>query len=206
MFLVGLEVDRGQLKGKVAAATAISNASVALPMLLGLAIALPLYKLLGPDKKFVAFALFIGVSMSITAFPVLARILAERRMIKRPVGALAIACAAIDDVTAWFLIALATAVAASGTFGDVVKTIAEAAAFTLFMVLVVRRVLARMATAFDEVGRIPERVVRRDHRRRAPIRLHHPGDQHRVHLRRLHHGHRHAAARAAERGDHAPHR
>jgi Kef-type K+ transport system membrane component KefB len=155
MFLIGLEVDRGQLKGKVAAATAISNASVTLPMLLGLAISLPLYKVLGPDKKFVAFALFIGVSMSITAFPVLARILAERRMIKRPVGALTIACAAIDDVTAWFLIALATAVAASGTFGDVLKTIAEAAAFTLFMVLVVRRVLARMATAYDEVGRIP---------------------------------------------------
>ncbi|HYB30864.1 MAG TPA: cation:proton antiporter [Solirubrobacteraceae bacterium] len=155
MFLVGLEVDRGQLKGKVAAATAISNASVALPMLLGIAIALPLYTLLGPDKKFVAFALFMGVSMSITAFPVLARILAERRMIQHPVGSLAIACAAIDDVTAWFLIALATAVAASGTFGDVVRTIAEATAFTLFMVLVVRRVLARMATAYDEVGRIP---------------------------------------------------
>ncbi len=155
MFLVGLEVDRGQLKGKVAQAAAISNASVAIPMLLGIAIALPLYKLLGPNKKFVAFALFMGVSMSITAFPVLARILAERRMIKRPVGALTIACAAIDDVTAWFLIALATAIAASGTFGDVIKTIAEATAFTLFMVFVVRRVLARMATAFDEVGRIP---------------------------------------------------
>ena len=83
-------------------------------MLLGIAIALPLYKLLGPDKKFVAFALFMGVSMSITAFPVLARILAERRMIKRPVGALTIACAAIDDVTAWFLIALATAIAVVG--------------------------------------------------------------------------------------------
>lgn len=155
MFLVGLEVDRGQLKGKVAQATAISNASVAIPLLLGIAIALPLYKLVGPNKKFVAFALFMGVSMSITAFPVLARILAERRMIKRPVGALAIACAAIDDVTAWFLIALATAIAASGTFGDVAKTIGEAVAFTLFMALIVRRVLARMATAFDEVGRIP---------------------------------------------------
>jgi K+:H+ antiporter len=155
MFLVGLEVDRGQLKGKVAQATAISNASVAIPMLLGIAIALPLYKLLGPHTKFVSFALFMGVSMSITAFPVLARILAERRMIKRPVGALTIACAAIDDVTAWFLIALATAVAASGTFGDVAKTIGEAVAFTLFMVFVIRRVLARMATAFDEVGRIP---------------------------------------------------
>ncbi len=73
MFLVGLEVDRGQLKGKVAQAAAISNASVAVPLLLGIAVALPLYKLIGPDKKFVAFALFMGVAMSITAFPVLAQ-------------------------------------------------------------------------------------------------------------------------------------
>jgi len=155
MFLVGLEVDRGQLKGKVAQAAAISNASVAVPLLLGIAVALPLYKLIGPDKKFVAFALFMGVAMSITAFPVLARILAERRMLKRPVGALAIACAAIDDVTAWFLIALATTIAVAGTFGDVLKTVAEATVYILIMVLVVRRVVARMATAFDEVGRIP---------------------------------------------------
>ena len=61
-----------------------------------------------------SFALFMGVAMSITAFPVLARILVERRMLKRPVGALTLACAAIDDVTAWFLIALATAVAVAG--------------------------------------------------------------------------------------------
>src|SRR5579884_1685554 len=155
MFLVGLEVDRGSLQGKVAKATAISNASVAVPMLLGIAVALPLYKLVGPDKKFVAFALFMGVAMSITAFPVLARILAERRMIKRPLGSLAIACAAVDDVTAWFLIALAVTIASSGTFGDVAKTIAEAAAYTLVMVLIVRRIVARMATAFDEVGRMP---------------------------------------------------
>jgi Kef-type K+ transport system membrane component KefB len=155
MFLVGLEVDRGSLKGKVAQATAISNTSVAVPMMLGIAVALPLYKLVGPDKKFVAFALFMGVAMSITAFPVLARILAERRMIKRPLGSLAIACAAVDDVTAWFLIALAVTIASSGTFGDVAKTIAEATAYTLIMVLIVRRVVARMATAFDEVGRMP---------------------------------------------------
>lgn len=155
MFLVGLEVDRGSLQGKVAKATAISNASVAVPMMLGIAVALPLYKLVGPDKKFVAFALFMGVAMSITAFPVLARILAERRMIKRPVGSLVIACAAVDDVTAWFLIALAVTIASTGTFGDVAKTIAEATAYTLIMVLIVRRVVARMATAFDEVGRMP---------------------------------------------------
>jgi Kef-type K+ transport system membrane component KefB len=155
MFLVGLEVDREQLRGKAVQALTISNASVALPMLLGIAIALPLYKLVGPNKKFVAFALYMGVAMSITAFPVLARILAERRMLGRPLGSLAIACAAIDDVTAWFLIALATTVAVSGTFGDVARTIGEAVAFVLVMVLVVRRILTRMATAFDEVGRIP---------------------------------------------------
>jgi Kef-type K+ transport system membrane component KefB len=155
MFLVGLELDRDQLKGRTTLALTISNTSVVVPMLLGIAVALPLFKLVGPDTKFVSFALFMGVSMSITAFPVLARILAERRMLKRPVGSLAIACAAIDDVTAWVLVALATTVAASGTFGDVLKTIGEAVAFTLLMVFVVRRILARMATAFDEVGRIP---------------------------------------------------
>jgi Kef-type K+ transport system membrane component KefB len=155
MFLVGLEVDREQLKGRAVQALTISNASVALPMLLGIAIALPLYKLVGPNKKFVAFALYMGVAMSITAFPVLARILSERRMLGRPLGSLAIACAAIDDVTAWFLIALATAVAVSGTFGDVARTIGEAVAFVLVMLVVVRRILTRMATAFDEVGRIP---------------------------------------------------
>ena len=114
MFLVGLEIDVSQLKGRIGQAAAISNTSVALPMMLGIAVALPLYPLVGPDKKFVAFALFMGVAMSITAFPVLARILVERRMLKRPVGALTLACAAIDDVTAWFLIALATAVATAG--------------------------------------------------------------------------------------------
>ena len=155
MFLVGLEVDRKHLRGKVAQAVTISNASVAVPMLLGIAIAIPLYKVLGPNKKFVAFALFIGVAMSITAFPVLARILAERRMLSRPLGALTVACAAIDDVTAWFLIALATTVAVSGTLGDVLRTIGEAVVYVLVMVLVVRRILGRMATAFDEVGRIP---------------------------------------------------
>jgi Kef-type K+ transport system membrane component KefB len=155
MFLIGLELDRSQLKGRVMQAAVISNASIALPMMLGMAAALPLYELVGPNKKFVAFALFMGVAMSITAFPVLARILAERRMIKRPVGALALGCAAIDDVTAWFLIALATTVAVAGSFGEVAKTIGEAVAFVLVMALVVRPIIARLSTAFDEVGRIP---------------------------------------------------
>ncbi len=155
MFLVGLEVDVGQLRGRIGQAAAISNTSVALPMILGLAIAVPLYPIIAPDKKFVAFAVFMGVAMSITAFPVLARILVERRMLKRPVGALTLACAAIDDVTAWFLIALATAVAASGTGGEVVRTVALAIAFCLFMGLLVRPLLARVAGAYEEAGRVP---------------------------------------------------
>ena len=155
MFLVGLEIDPEQLKGRVGQAAAISNASVALPMMLGIAVALPIYELVGPDKKFVAFALFMGVSMSITAFPVLARILVERRMLKRPVGALSLACAAIDDVTAWFLIALATAVAVAGSGGEVIETVLLAVAFCLLMGFVVRPLLGRVSTAYDEAGRVP---------------------------------------------------
>ena len=155
MFLVGLELDPEQLRGRVAQAAAISNASVALPMVLGLAVALPLYKLVSPDDDFLPFAIYMGVAMSITAFPVLARILVERRMLKRPVGGLALACAAIDDVTAWFLIAVAAAVATAGSATDVIVTVALAIAFCLVMALVGRPLLARVSTAYDEAGRVP---------------------------------------------------
>ena len=97
----------------------------------------------------------MGVTMSITAFPVLARILVERRMVKRPLGAVALACAAMDDVTAWFLIALATAVAVAGDIGGVLKTISLAIAFALLMFLVIRRFLLRISGAYDEVGHVP---------------------------------------------------
>ena len=155
MFLVGLEIDPEQLKGRLGQVAAISNASVALPMLLGIAVALPIYEAVGPDTKFAGFALFMGVSMSVTAFPVLARILVERRMLKRPVGAIALASAAIDDVTAWFLIALATAVAVAGSSSDVLRVIALAIVFVLVMGLLVRPVLGRVSAAYDEAGRVP---------------------------------------------------
>ncbi len=155
MFLVGLELDPSQLRGRMSQAVAISNASVAVPMALGIAVAVPIYELLGPDTKFAAFAVFMGVAMSITAFPVLARILVERRMLKRPVGALAMASAAIDDVTAWFLIALATVIAVAGSSSEVVRTIALAAAFCVVMFWVVRPLIGRVSTAYDEAGRVP---------------------------------------------------
>jgi Kef-type K+ transport system membrane component KefB len=155
MFLVGLEIDLSQLRGRFGQVAAISNVSVALPITLGFAVALPIYELVGPDKKFIAFALFMGVSMSITAFPVLARILVERRMLKRPVGALVLACAAIDDVTAWFLIAIATAVAVASSGSEVIQTVLLAAAFCVVMAFAVRPLLARMSTAYDEAGSVP---------------------------------------------------
>ncbi len=157
MFLVGLELDLSQLRGRMGQTAAISNTGVAIPMLAGIAVALPTYELVGPPAKggFTAFALFMGVSMSITAFPVLARILVERRMLRGPVGALALASAAIDDVSAWFLIALATAVATSGGGVDVVRTIGFALAFCVVMALAVRPLIARVSTAYDEAGRVP---------------------------------------------------
>jgi Kef-type K+ transport system membrane component KefB len=93
--------------------------------------------------------------MSITAFPVLARILIERRMLKHPVGALAMAGAAIDDVTAWGLLALATAVAGTGSGLHVVVVVGLAALFTAAMVLAGRPLLNRVSLAYDEVGYVP---------------------------------------------------
>jgi Kef-type K+ transport system membrane component KefB len=155
LFLVGMELDPRALKGKVGQAAFISNTSVAFPMGLGFLIALPIYRLLSPHVRYLPFALFMGVAMSITAFPVLARILIERRMLKKPVGALALSSAAIDDVTAWGLLALATAVAGTGKATHAIQVILLAAAFTAVLFVVGRRLLRRLSKAYDEVGQVP---------------------------------------------------
>jgi Kef-type K+ transport system membrane component KefB len=155
LFLVGMELDPRALKGRVGQAAFISNTSVAFPMGLGFLIALPIYKLLSPNVRYLPFALFMGVAMSVTAFPVLARILIERRMLKKPVGALSLASAAIDDVTAWGLLALATAVAGTGKATHAIQVILLAAAFTAVLFVVGRRLLGRVSKAYDEVGQVP---------------------------------------------------
>ncbi len=156
MFLIGMEVDLGLLRGRMRTTLAVSNTALALPMSLGLLAAVPLYEVLAPGgTRYLAFALFVGVSMSITAFPVLARIVSERRMLKRPLGALAVSAAAVDDVSAWFLIALASAVAGAGTALIVFRTIGWAILFLIAMGFAVRPLLARAAVAYDELGRVP---------------------------------------------------
>jgi len=155
MFLVGMELDLRQLKGRMSQTFALSNTGVLVPLMAGLLVAAPVYRLVGTNKAFTAAALFLGVAMSITAFPVLARIVVERRMLGHPLGALALASAAIDDVSAWFLISVAAAVAGSGGVDSVVRTVLLVIGFAALMFLVVRRILARAAVAFEEAGRIP---------------------------------------------------
>jgi len=156
MFLIGMEVDFGLLRGRMRMTLAVSNTALAVPLMLGLLAAVPLYEILAPGgTKFLAFALFVGVSMSITAFPVLARIVSERRMLKRPLGVLAVSAAAVDDVSAWFLIALATAVAGASSGLIVLRTIGWAVLFCVGMAFVVRPLLGRAAVAYDELGRVP---------------------------------------------------
>jgi Kef-type K+ transport system membrane component KefB len=144
MFMVGLEFDAAVLHRRGHVATAISHASIIAPFLLGATLALVLYGRLSHDGvPFVVFALFLGVSMSVTAFPVLARILTDRNMHRTPLGAIALACAAVDDVTAWCLLALVVGVAQARTDTAVWAAILTAA-YVLGMFLLVRPLLQRL--------------------------------------------------------------
>lgn len=145
MFLVGLEFDPKLLQGQARTSIAISNAGIVVPFALGAALALPLHAgLAPPGVGLLPFSLFLGTAMSVTAFPVLARILTERGIVRTRVGAIALAAAAVDDVTAWCLLAMVVGVAASGGFGAAALTTALALAYSLFVWFVVRPMLARV--------------------------------------------------------------
>src|SRR4051812_34036789 len=114
LFLVGLELDPKLLKNRGHVALVVSHVSIVAPFLLGAALSLYLYPRLfndAPYMKFTSVALFMGAAMSITAFPVLARILTERNIHKTNIGAIAITCAAVDDVTAWCMLAFVVGIA-----------------------------------------------------------------------------------------------
>ena len=112
MFAVGMELDVSQLRHKAQTAIVVSHSSIVIPYFLGVALALFLYSYLAqPGATFSAFALFMGISMNMTAFPVLVRILRDRGLFKSPLGSTATACAAVDDVTAWSILAFVVAIA-----------------------------------------------------------------------------------------------
>jgi Kef-type K+ transport system membrane component KefB len=161
MFLVGLELDLRQLRRLGRAAVMTSQVSIIAPFILGSTFAVYLYpRLSDPSVSFTGFALFMGAAMSVTAFPVLARILTERNMLRTRVGSVAITCAAVDDVTAWCILAgIVVIVRASSLELPVWLTVSGLAAFVLVMVLVVRPALRRLEMVYEKRGNLTQDLI-----------------------------------------------
>jgi Kef-type K+ transport system membrane component KefB len=152
MFQIGLELNHTALRGRGRIVVAVSHASIVVPFLLGAALALWLYPRFAPASVgFTAFALFMGVAMAITAFPVLARILGDSGLQHTPVGAMALACAAVDDVTAWCLLAGVVAVVQAQP-GNALGVVALALGFIAAMVWLVRPWLVRLSARAPDQG------------------------------------------------------
>jgi Kef-type K+ transport system membrane component KefB/nucleotide-binding universal stress UspA family protein len=160
MFLVGLELDPALLRGRGRAAVLISHASIVTPFLLGLLLARAMYGTHAPaGVPFLSFGLFMGVAMSVTAFPVLARILVERDLLRTRVGSLTVTCAAVDDITAWCLLAVVVAAVTSASLTQVAWTLVLTAAYVGGMLILVRPLLGRLGALVDRSGRLPQNVV-----------------------------------------------
>jgi Kef-type K+ transport system membrane component KefB len=155
MFIVGLELDTGLVKGHGRVAGAVSVGSIVLPFALGIALAFVLVDAHGDSDRFWPFALFLGASMSVTAFPVLARILTDRTMHRTQTGGLALACAAVDDVLAWTLLAVVIGIA-GGTEQSGLEAwlIVLAIPFAVLMLVAVRPRLGGLTRAHDRAGRL----------------------------------------------------
>jgi Kef-type K+ transport system membrane component KefB len=154
MFVVGLEFDAASLRRRAAPYVLTSQASIAVPFALGFGLAVWIYPdLAQPGVPFVAFAMFMGVAMSITAFPVLARILTDRGLARTELGTAALTCAAVDDVSAWCLLAVVVGVARASP-SDAIVVVALTVAFIGVMFAVVRPVAVRLTRghAGDEVS------------------------------------------------------
>ena len=146
MFLIGLELDLGKLRGHGHKAVVISHASIILPMALGALLAVWLYPRLGGGVDQLGFTLFLGAAMAITAFPVLARVLQETGLYHTRIGVLTITCAAVDDVTAWCVLAGVVAIINSTGFADAIRIIALSLVFIFAMLKIVKPLLARRHT------------------------------------------------------------
>jgi Kef-type K+ transport system membrane component KefB len=141
MFLVGLEFDAGLVRGRGRTLVSIFSGSLFTPFLLGVGAGLVTHATVDPDADLLGYCLFLGAALSITAFPVLARILAERGLAQTPLGALALGCAAIEDVCAWLILAVVVAVVKADGAGSFLVTLGLTAGFALIMLLAVRPAL-----------------------------------------------------------------
>jgi Kef-type K+ transport system membrane component KefB len=154
MFVVGLEVDLKRVLQQRTAVILISNVSIVLPLLLGVGLAKALYPRFAVEQgAFTPFALFIGTAMSITAFPVLARILKERNLLGTDLGSMAISCAAIDDVSAWLLLAVLTAMVHSAqSWHHFAVTLLLLVVFVAIMLVPVRRAAFFLESWYQQNG------------------------------------------------------
>ncbi|MDF3820901.1 cation:proton antiporter [Leptospira sp. 96542] len=149
MFIIGMELDLSVLKNKAHSAIIISHASIVLPFFLGMTLAYFFYVDYAPKTvNFLSFSLFMGIAMSITAFPVLARILQERNLTRTPLGAMVLTCAAADDVTAWILLAIIVTISKAGDLNTAIFTIGLSLSYILVMVYVVAPFLKRLGSIY----------------------------------------------------------
>ena len=165
MFLVGLEIDPDSIRRSSRKAAVLSLTSIVVPFSLGLLLLAPVLhgrygEVEGETVRYVPFGLFLGVAMSGTAFAVLARILTERRMFRIPLGMLAIACAAIDDVVVFSLLTVVVSIAGSGELSRVPLTLAELVLFVAALFLVVRPLLDRfLISRYRRTGKLTPDVL-----------------------------------------------
>jgi Kef-type K+ transport system membrane component KefB len=161
MFLVGMEFNPRYLRNQGHTAVITSHASITAPFLLGSLLALYLYpRLSDATVPFQEFALFMGVAMSITAFPVLARILAEKNLFQTKLGSIVLACAAVDDVTAWCILAYVVALVRAAEEAVPLQTkLVTLAAFIALMVFVVRPLLRKLEAIYRRRGKLSDDMM-----------------------------------------------
>jgi Kef-type K+ transport system membrane component KefB len=159
MFLVGLELDPRLMRQRGRATVAISHASIITPFIMGSLLALLIYPIFSNrEVPFTNFALFLGVSMSVTAFPVLARILTDRRISKTRMGTVALTCAAVDDITAWCLLAFVVSVARAQSAGGM-RTVALAGMYLGAILLIVRPAMVALSRVYGNRGGLTQGLM-----------------------------------------------
>ncbi|GEM55409.1 cation/H(+) antiporter [Flavobacterium branchiophilum] len=160
MFVIGMELDLKILKNKANDAIVISHASIVIPFTLGIALAYFVYYQFAPKGvAFLSFALFMGISMSITAFPVLARIVQERGIHKTKLGAIVITCAAADDITAWCLLAAVIAIVKAGSVLSSIYVMGLAFGYVLAMLFLVKPFLKKIGELYGDKEKLTKPVV-----------------------------------------------
>jgi Kef-type K+ transport system membrane component KefB len=160
MFVIGMELDLKALKNKANDAVVISHASIIFPFTLGITLAYFMYLQFAPEGvRFLSFALFMGIAMSITAFPVLARIVQERGIHKTKLGTIVITCAAADDITAWCILAIVIAIVKAGSVVSSLYVIALSIGYVFLMLKVVRPFLKRVGELKNSRQSLSKQVV-----------------------------------------------